>query len=172
MHQQYKEYCMLSHLALAGAVWGEELKKVASYKELINHWNNKVIRERWMKGRGNKFGQLFQGLSPNVINGLDVLQWIKKHQVPADKTVTYRQYTAALWPEKIDGPHCVCITVGSNLLEYAGDVTTHTASIENIKAHWNSVVSTQDARYYTGDLSNMYLMSDLVESKYKFNYTF
>ena len=52
-----------------------------------------------------------------------------------------------------------------------GDVTTHTVSMETIKAYWNSVVSTKNGRYYTGDISNIYLMSNLVDSEYvKFNY--
>ena len=42
--------------------------------------------------------------------------------------------------------------------------------METIKAHWNSVVSTPNAKYCTGDISNMYLMSDLVDAEYvKFN---
>ena len=47
-----------------------------------------------------------------------------------------------------------------------GDVTTPTTSEETIKAHWSSVVLTQDRQYFTGDISNVYLMSDLVDSKY------
>ena len=43
--------------------------------------------------------------------------------------------------------------------------------METIKARWNSVVSTENAKYCTGDISNMYLMSNLVESEYvKFNF--
>ena len=43
--------------------------------------------------------------------------------------------------------------------------------MERIKAHWNSVVSTTNAKYCTGDISNMYLMSDLVDSEYvKFDF--
>lgn len=61
MHQQHKEYCILSYLALAWAVWDEELKKLASYKKLINHWN-KIIRERWMKGGGNESWGLIWGI--------------------------------------------------------------------------------------------------------------
>ena len=54
---------------------------------------------------------------------------------------------------------------------YDGDITTHTASMEIIKAHWNPVVSTKDEIYCTIDISNMYLMSDLMDSEYvKFNY--
>ena len=105
-----------------------------------------------MKGGENEFGPLFQEFSPNGIDGLDVLQWIEKHQVLADKTVKYPQYKVALRPEKLDKLHRVQITAGDNLLEYTGNGTTHTASIETIKAHWNLVVLTQDAQYCTGDI--------------------
>ena len=40
MQQQHKEYCQLAHSALAGAVWDDKLKKLASYKELVNHCNS------------------------------------------------------------------------------------------------------------------------------------
>ena len=146
MNQQHKEYCEKRHSALAGAVWDDELKKLASYKELVNH-SNSVIRDRWTKGGENEFGRLFQGFAPNEIEGLNVLEWIRKDQVLKDKFVTYPRYTASLRPEKVDEPHRVRITAGGNLLQYDGDVTTHTASMETIKAHWNSVVSTTDARY-------------------------
>ena len=86
---------MLSHSKLVGEVWDDELKKLALYKELINH-QNKIIHKRWIKGGENKFWHSFEGFSPNGIDGLSILQWIEKHQVPADKTVTYPQYTAAL----------------------------------------------------------------------------
>ena len=83
-----------------------------------------------------------------------------------DKFVTYLRYTDSLRPEKVDEPHRVRITAGGNLLQYDGNITTHTAPMETIKANWNSVVSTADARYCTGDISNIYLMSDLVDSEY------
>ena len=38
--------------------------------------------------------------------------------------------------------------------------------METIKAHWNSVVSTENAKYCTGDISDMDLMSNLGESEY------
>ena len=38
--------------------------------------------------------------------------------------------------------------------------------MKTIKAHWNSVVSTENEKYCTGDISNVYFMSDLVESEY------
>ena len=77
MDQQHKEYCEKAHSALAGAVWDDELKKLASYKELVNH-SNSVIRDRWTKGGENEFDKLFQGFAPNEIEGLNILEWITK----------------------------------------------------------------------------------------------
>ena len=101
MHQQHNEYCEKAHSALAGVVWDDELKKLASYKELVNH-SNSIIRDRWTKGGENKFGRLFQGFASNEVEGLNVLEWIRKDQVPKDKFVTYPRYTASLRPEKVD----------------------------------------------------------------------
>ena len=58
------------------------------------------------------------------------------------------------------------ITAGGNLLDYFGNVTTHTATLETIMCHWNSVLSTPGARYCTANISNMYLCSLLPDSEY------
>lgn len=43
--------------------------------------------------------------------------------------------------------------------------------METIKLHWNSVLSTPGAKYCTGDISNMYLMSLLPDAEYvRFRY--
>ena len=117
---------------------------MASYKELVDHRNN-IIRNRWTRGGENEFSHLFQGFSPNGIDRLDVLELIKKQQEPYNKKVTYSRYTASNRP-KIDKPFRVRICIGDNLLQYDGDVTTHTVSMETIKAHWNSVVSIKNAK--------------------------
>ena len=68
-------------------------------------------------------------------------------------------------PEKAE-PYRTRITAGGNLLDYAGNVTTHTASMETIMCHWNSVLSTKGAKYCTGDISNMYLCSWLKDAEH------
>ena len=45
LHQQHKEYVELKHSALASVVWDDKLKKMASYKELVNHHNNIVHKQ-------------------------------------------------------------------------------------------------------------------------------
>lgn len=45
--------------------------------------------------------------------------------------------------------------------------------METIKIHWNSVLSTPGAKYCTEDISNMYLMSMLLDPMYiRFQYEF
>jgi hypothetical protein len=64
-------------------------------------------------------------------------------------------------PMRISSPQA-----GGDRIDYSGDVTTHTASMETIKMHWNSVVSTPSAKYCTTDISNMYLCSLLPNEEY------
>ena len=142
---------------------------MASYRDLINH-HNEEMKDRWLISGENKFGRLFCGFKPNNIDGLGVLNWIKKQEVPLGKKVTYPRYTVAERPEK-DEIYRTRITCGGDVLDYFGDVTTHTASMETIKLHWNSVLSTPGAKYCTGDISNMYLMSLLPEAEFvRFRY--
>ena len=156
-------------MAASERVWDDEMNKMCSYRDLINHANEK-IRLKWLTSGENEFGRLFQGFSPNGIKGLDVLEWTQKSAVPRDKKCTYPRYTVDYRPEK-DEPDRTRITCGGDVLDYFRDVTTHTASMETIKMHWNSVLSTPDARYCTGDISNMYLMSVLPEVEYvRFRY--
>ena len=155
--------------AASGRVWDDDKAKMCSYKELINHLNPKV-QQKWIRSGENEFGRLFRGFQPNDIEGIGVLDWIKRSEVPMGKKVTYPRYTVAVRPEK-DEPDRTRITCGGNLLDYFGDVTTHTASMETVKMHWNSVLSTPGAKYCTGDISNMYLMSLLPEAEYvRFQY--
>ena len=158
---------ILQHLAMAGgSIWDEELKKFAAYKDLSKH-PNPSIRRRWTTSGENEFGRLFQGFLDT--KGMDVLDWIRHSEVPVHKTVTYPRYTVNIRPEKAE-PYRTRITAGGNLLEYLGNVTTHTAGMETIKCHWNSVLSTKGAKYCTGDISNMYLCSWLKDYEYvRFN---
>ena len=115
---------------------------------------------------GKRIWSSLSRLSPNGIDGLDVLEWIQKKQVPYNKRVTYLRHTASYRPEKVNEPFRVQIYASGNLLQYDNDVTTHTSSMETIKTHWNSVISTPNTKYCTGDISNIYLMSDLINSEY------
>ena len=143
------------------------MKKDALYRDLIKH-PDPAIQKRWLTSGENEFGRLFQGFPPNgdIANGIGVLDWIQKSEVPGVKKVTYPRYTVALRKKKVHKADRTRSTCGGNVLDYFGDVTKHTVSMETIKMHWNSVISTPGAKYCTGDISNMYLMSILPDPEY------
>ena len=146
----------------AGSIYDEELHKWMAYRDLIKHPNPK-IRERWERAGNNEFGRLAQGFED--IEGLNVVIFIPRHEVPNDKQATYARYVVDFRPEK-DEQWRLRITCGGDKLEYAGDTTTHSASMETIKCQLNSIVSAANAKCATGDISNMYLGSDLPEAEY------
>ncbi|OEU20461.1 hypothetical protein FRACYDRAFT_181335 [Fragilariopsis cylindrus CCMP1102] len=151
----------------SGAVWDDSLNKMAKYRDLINH-KDPVIKNRWLQSGENEFARLFQGYGET--EEVDVLDWIRKGDVPRNKQVTYPRYVVAVRPEKSE-PYRTRITAGGDRIDYKGNVTTHTASMETIKMHWNSVVSTPGAKYCTADISNMYLCSLLPDEEYvRFKY--
>ena len=49
---------------------------------------------------------------------------------------------------------------------YEGVTSTLTASLETIKLHWNSVISTKGAKYCTIDLKDFFLQANLTEHEY------
>ena len=146
----------------AGSIWDEELSKWMAYRDLIKH-PNPIIRKRWEQAGINEFARLAQG--HNDVKGMDVVTFIARHELPSNKKATYARYVVDFRPEK-DEPWRLRITCGGDRLDYYGDTTTHSASMETIKCQLNSIVSTLNAKCATGDISNMYLGSDLPEAEY------
>ena len=62
--------------------------------------------------------------------------------IPPDKTVTYAQIVVDYRPQKSD-PNRVRLTVGGNLLNVPGDLSTATADLTTSKILRNSVLSTK-----------------------------
>ena len=122
-----------------------------------------MIKERWIKAGINEFARLTQGYGDT--EGMDVITFVFKHEVPRSKTVTYARYVVDYRPEK-DEPWRLRITCGGDKLDYNGDTTTHGASMETIKCQLNDIVSDLAAKCATADISNMYLGSDLPEHEY------
>ena len=81
------------------------------------------------------------------------------------KKVTDPRYNVDIRLEKSE-PDRTRITAGGDRLDYHGNVSTHTVSMETIKTDWNSMVSMPNARYCTSDISNMYLCSNLNDAEY------
>eukprot|EP00957_Ditylum_brightwellii_P105892 8076206-Ditylum_brightwellii.AAC.2 len=80
-------------------------------------------------------------------------------------TVTYMRIVIDLCPQKKD-PNRVQITVGGNLINYPGDVTTSTADLITTKLLWNSVLSTPGLWYVCIDIKNFYLETPMECKEY------
>ncbi len=81
------------------------------------------------------------------------------------KMWTYARIVIDYRPQKED-PNCVRITVGGNLIKYKGDVSMRTADLTTSKMLWNSVLSTDGAKYMCLDIQNFYLTTALDYFKY------
>ena len=77
--------------------------------------------------------------------------------IPNDRVVTYARVVVDHCPQKAD-PNRNQITAGGNLINYPGKLTTRTADITTSKLHWNSILSTPDAKYMCLDIKNFYLL--------------
>ena len=58
------------------------------------------------------------------------------------------------------------MTVGGNLIDYPFELTTRTADMVSSKILWNSVISTDGARFASADIKNMYLETPLDRFEY------
>ena len=74
----------------------------------------------------------------------------------AVRTVTYGRIVAEIKPQKAE-THCTRITVGGNLINSPGDVTTPTTDLITSNIIFNSVLSTKNAKFMCADIANLYI---------------
>jgi hypothetical protein len=138
-------------------VTGESITK---YKKLIE---DPITARTWARAFGKEFGNLAQGDNTTNTPGTNSIYVMTHEQIlriPNDRTVTYTRIVVDYRPQKAD-PNRVRLTAGGNLIEYPGELTTRTADLTTTKMLWNSVISTEDARYMCIDLKNFYLTENL-----------
>jgi hypothetical protein len=92
---------------------------------------------------------------------------IRHNQIPADrcKDVTYGQIVVDCRPQK-EEPNHTQLTVGGNLIDYPGDVSTPMADTTTAKMVINSTISTPNAKYMCGNVKNFFLGLPLKRYEY------
>ena len=119
---------------------------ISSYKKLMK---DPVTAETWQTAFGKDFGGICQGDNKTGTVGTDPMFVMTPQDVanmPADRLATYANIIVDFRPQKED-PYRIQICVGGNLINHPGELTTRTADITTSKLHWNSVLSTQKAKY-------------------------
>jgi hypothetical protein len=107
----------------------------------------------------NKTGQ--KGTNAMFVMSHDEIE----HASAATKFFTYANPVVDYRPQK-DDPHRIRIMAGGNLVNYDGNASVRTADLDTAKLHWNSVISTDNARYMCLDIKKIYLTAALKYFKY------
>ena len=127
-----------------------------------------ILCKIWTAAMGKEFGNMAQGDKKTGTKGTNSI-FVMTHEqiknIPRDCVVTYARLVVDYRPQKED-PNRVRMTAGGNLIAYPGELTTRTADISTAKILWNSVISTEDARYMCIDIKNFYLGTPLDRFEY------
>ena len=139
-------------------------------KQTINKYQQLIaeplLKDTWTKAMCKELGRLAQGYGNT--KGTNTIKFLTLDEIkttPKDRTVTYARICVNYRPQKED-PNQVRITVGGNLINYSGELTTRTADLTTTKIMLNSVLSTPNAKYVTADVKNFYLKTPLDRHEY------
>jgi len=127
---------------------------ISSYKQLMH---DPAMAEVWQTAFGRDFGGMAQGndkTGQKGTNSIFVMTHVKIKHAYADKVnFTYAKIVVDFRPQKED-PYRIRITARGNLLTYKGNISTRTVDLSTSKLPWNSILSTEGAKYMCLDIKN------------------
>ncbi len=139
---------------------------ISSYKKLMN---DPATAEVWQTAFRKDFGGMAQGCNKTGQKGTNAMFVMTKTEIAsalaAGKKFTYANPVVDHRPQKED-PNRIRIMARGNLIQCESEISVRTADINTAKLHWNSVVSTEDARYMCLDIKNFYLTAALEYYEY------
>jgi hypothetical protein len=138
---------------------------IRSYKQLMHDPDTAEI---WQTAFGKDFGGMAQGdkkTGQKGTNSIFVMTHDQIKLIPCTQTITYARVVMDFRPQKADLHH-IRITAGGNLITYPGELWTRTADLTTSKLMWNSVLSTEGAKYMCLDIKNFYLSAPLDRYEY------
>jgi hypothetical protein len=77
----------------------------------------------------------------------------------------YGHFVVDIRPKKTETRR-VRLTMGGNLIQYPGDVSTSSADLTTSKCLWNSTISTEGDKYMCLDVKNFYLGTPMDSFEY------
>lgn len=138
---------------------------ITKYNKL---YKDPALKEDWIIAFGKEFGNIAQGDELTGTPGTNCVFVMSPEDIPnipKDRVVTYASIAVDYRPQKED-PNRVRITAGGNLIKYPHELTTRTADLTTSKILWNSVVSTEGARFMCLDISSFYLCTPMDRYEY------
>ena len=107
------------------------------YMHIIKGQNKSI----WENSFANEIGRLPQGVGTRMTSGTNTIFFTSKGKGTAGRTVTYGRIVAKTQPLK-DETYRTILTVGGNLFNFPGDVTTPTEMVP-----WLASTVTEDHCY-------------------------
>ncbi len=120
-------------------------KTISSCKKLMQ---DPATSKIWQMAFGTDFGGMAQGdikTRQKGSNSIFVMTHAQIPLIPKNQTIMYMPVVVDFQPQMAD-PHRIWITAGGNLINYPGELSTHTADLTTSKLMWNTVLSTQGAK--------------------------
>ena len=150
--------------ARAQPIYNKETNMYLNYRQLLRH---PKYSKAWNISAANKFGRLTQGLKDGHMKGTDMIRFIRKDQVPANriKDVTYGSFNRDKKPNK-EEKECTRLTVGGGRINYPNDCVTPTADMTLFKILVNCIISTPNAKCIVMDIKNFYLRMPMSRLEY------
>ncbi len=141
-------------------------KTISSYKKLMH---DPATAEVWQTAFGKDFWGMAQGDNKTGQKGTNAMFVMTHNEIAhayqAKKFFTFANPVVDHRPQK-EGPNRIRITAMGNLITYDGNLSVRTADINTAKLHWNSVVSTPNAKYMCLDIKKIYLTTALEYFEY------
>ena len=144
----------INNIMECNAVFDPASQNYLEYRSLIKTSAGPL----WKRQFGKELGRLAQGYKLTSTDGTNTLHFIQKTAMPRHKKPTYVRICCNYRPQKED-PRRVRITAGGNRIHCAGEKSAPTTDSTTVKTHWNSTISTPNAKCLTIDIKNFYLMS-------------
>jgi hypothetical protein len=118
----------LNNIPMANAVINQDTVPSLEYHHIIQDETTFPI---WNKAAANDFGGLAQG-SGGRIEGSNTIFFIPLQAVPNGKNFIYGRFVVDIGLNKTE-THRVHLTLGGNLIQYSGDVSTRSAYLTTSK---------------------------------------
>eukprot|EP00957_Ditylum_brightwellii_P024356 1838002-Ditylum_brightwellii.AAC.1 len=130
----------------ANAIIDKESGQVMDYR----HFIKSKFKDLWYRLCENEVGCLAHGIW-NKEKGTNTIQFIKQDQIPEGEKPTSSKFVVDYRCQKTE-KYCTRMMVGGNLIEYSGKVHMPNAALDITKLLFNSVTSTQNAKFCIVDI--------------------
>jgi hypothetical protein len=113
-----------NNIPMADAVINQDTGASLEYRHLIQ---DEATFPVWNKAAENEFRCLAQGVGGRI-EGSNTIFFIPRQAVPKEKIVIYGWFVVDICPNKTE-THRARLTVGGNLIQYPGDVSTRSSDL-------------------------------------------